>query len=74
MLGDSVTARQALQRAGQDGDPEMRNIEILEKLKTDTNNAYNTKDFRKVWKNRLLVYIFFNFDKNTPKNNYNIDN
>ncbi len=62
MLGDSVTARQALQRAGQDGDPEMRNIEILEKLKTDTNNAYNTKDFRKVWKNRLLVpanlYIF----------------
>lgn len=74
MLGDSVTARQALQRAGQDGDPEMRNIEILEKLKTDTNNAYNTKDFRKVWKNRLLVYIFLNFDKNTPKNNYNIDN
>lgn len=62
MLGDSVTARQALQRAGQDGDPEMRNIEILEKLKTDTNNAYNTKDFRKVWKSRLLVpanlYIF----------------
>ncbi|XP_023327875.1 dnaJ homolog subfamily C member 7 isoform X1 [Eurytemora carolleeae] len=52
MLGDSVTARQALQRAGQDGDPEMRNIEILEKLKTDTNNAYNTKDFRKA-----LYYI-----------------
>ena len=48
MLGDTVTARQALQRAGQPTDPEMKNIENLEKLKTDTNNAYNTKDFRKV--------------------------
>ena len=48
LLGDTVTARQALQRAGQDGDPEGRTIDTLDRFKTEYTAAYNNKDYRKV--------------------------
>merc|ERR1712012_851761 len=47
MLGDTVTARQALSRVGQEGEAELRNIDNLDRMKTESNNAYNVKDFRK---------------------------
>jgi len=47
LLGDTVTARQALQRAGQEADAELRTIDTLDRFKTDSANAYATKDYRK---------------------------
>ena len=48
MLGDTVTARQALQKAGQDGTADLKSLDTLDKLKEDAAAAYNSKDFRKV--------------------------
>ena len=48
MLGDTVTARQALQKAGQDGTADLKSLDTLDKLKGDAAAAYNSKDFRKV--------------------------
>jgi len=47
MLGDTVTARQALQKAGQDGTADLKSLDTLDKLKGDAAAAYNSKDFRK---------------------------
>merc|ERR1711962_179996 len=47
MLGDTVTARQALSRVGQEGEAELKNIDNLDRMKAESNNAYNVKDFRK---------------------------
>jgi len=47
LLGDTVTARQALQNAGQEGEAEMKSIETLDRFKTEANTAYDNKDFRK---------------------------
>jgi len=47
MLGDTVTARQALARAGQDGDAELRSIDTLDRFKAEANTAFESKDHRK---------------------------
>jgi len=47
LLGDTVTARQALQNAGTDGDAELRNIDTLDRFKGEANTAFNNKDYRK---------------------------
>jgi len=48
LLGDTVTARQALQKAvGTDGDAELRNIETLDRFKAEADTATNNKDYRK---------------------------
>merc|ERR1719376_1288598 len=50
LLGDTVTARQALTRLGSLGEEnqaEQRNIESLEKLVGDSRQAYQAKDYRK---------------------------
>eukprot|EP00088_Acartia_fossae_P023267 TRINITY_DN2432_c0_g1_i1.p1 TRINITY_DN2432_c0_g1~~TRINITY_DN2432_c0_g1_i1.p1 ORF type:complete len:503 (-),score=178.02 TRINITY_DN2432_c0_g1_i1:1243-2751(-) len=48
MLGDTVTARQAMQRAGgNDSDQEKRNLDVLERFKEETMNSLNTKDHRR---------------------------
>ena len=50
LLGDTVTARQALTRLGSLGEEnqaEQRNIESLEKLVGDSQQAYQAKDYRK---------------------------
>jgi len=51
MLGDVVTARQAINRVSELGgsgvDQEQRNAELIEKSEKDSQQAYNNKDFRK---------------------------
>ena len=49
MLGDTVTARHAMQCAGgTDTDQEKRNLDFLERFKEETMNSLNTKDHRRV--------------------------
>jgi len=50
MLGDTVSARQALTKLGNLGDDnptEQRNIETVEKMVSDSQQAYQSKDYRK---------------------------
>merc|ERR1712183_491165 len=50
MLGDTVSARQALTKLGDLGDDnptEQRNIEMVERMLTDSQQAYQAKDYRK---------------------------
>jgi len=51
MLGDTVTARQAVNRVSELGgsgvEQEQRNTELIEKFESDSQQAYNNKDFRK---------------------------
>jgi len=51
MLGDTVSARQAVNRVAELGgsgvDAEQRNVELIEKYESDSQQAYNSKDFRK---------------------------
>ena len=48
MLGDTVTARQANQKAGSPQDQDLKNLEALERFKEETMNALNNKDYRRV--------------------------
>merc|ERR1711892_808643 len=50
LLGDTVSARQALTKLGDLGDDnttEQRNIEMVERMVTDSQQAYQAKDYRK---------------------------
>jgi len=47
MLGDVVTARQAMQKAGGQQDQDSRNLETLERFKEETTNSLNSKDYRR---------------------------
>jgi DnaJ family protein C protein 7 len=47
MLGDTVTARQANQKAGSPQDQDLKNLEVLERFKEETMNALNNKDYRR---------------------------
>ena len=50
MLGDTVSAKQALTKLGNLGDDnptEQRNIETVEKMVSDSQQAYQSKDYRK---------------------------
>ena len=48
VLGDTVTARQANQKAGSPQDQDLKNLEALERFKEETMNALNNKDYRRV--------------------------
>jgi len=47
MIGDAVTARQAMQRAGVEDQTDKRNLEALERFKEETMNSVNSKDYRR---------------------------
>ena len=50
MLGDTVSAKQALTKLGNLGDDnptEQRNIETIEKMVSDSQQSYQSKDYRK---------------------------
>jgi len=50
LLGDTVSAKQALTKLGNLGDDsptEQRNIETIEKMVSDSQQAYHSKDYRK---------------------------
>jgi hypothetical protein len=53
LLGDTVSARQALERVGgQEAEGEQANIQLLERFTRDAQAAFSGKDYRK-------VFIFF---------------
>ena len=50
MLGDTVSAKQALTKLGnlgEDNTTEQRNIEMVEKMVSDSQQSYQAKDYRK---------------------------
>jgi len=50
MLGDTITARQALTKLaalGEENAGEQRNVESVDKLVSDSKQAYNSRDYRK---------------------------
>ena len=49
LLGDTVSARQALERVtDQEAESEQANIQLLERFTRDSQAAFTAKDFRKV--------------------------
>ncbi len=49
LLGDTVSARQALERVGgQEAEGEQANIQLLERFTRDAQAAFSGKDYRKV--------------------------
>ncbi len=55
LLGDTVSARQALERVGgQEAEGEQANIQLLERFTRDAQAAFSGKDYRKV---PVLIYF-----------------
>ena len=61
MLGDVVTARQAMEKAGVQQDQDSRSLDTLERFKEETTNSINNKDYRRVGdlfiEYKILKYI-----------------
>ena len=62
MLGDVVTARQAMEKAGVQQDQDSRSLETLERFKEETTNSINNKDYRRVGdifiEDKILIIIY----------------
>jgi hypothetical protein len=55
LLGDTVSARQALERVGgQEAEGEQANIQLLERFTRDAQAAFSGKDYRKVFFSNIL--------------------
>ena len=75
MLGDVVTARQAMEKAGVQQDQDSRSLETLERFKEETTNSINNKDYRRVGdlfiEDKILKYILIRNRSNMLYYKYN---